>query len=278
MLWTKCCLLHSGVPVHLYYLPVWGFSWCFRNASRCITYYLQVTCTHKWPSVPHVEFKESARCKYKMRHVWVTKSMDAATARDHWLRCRHRLWLQLPLPLSLILFGSSRSQWICNDCAGFWIRDGGRQVVKTTERSGSASNAGCWAGYNATHCVCLYGSAGRWCVTTTCTRHGGWSNYWPSVCSGRGGSHALSDICNARIVQQSWGGGVLTLDCRGYETPSLRGIPFASQYGNASLSRRKLRISRRPMLLLIMTSSKTSNISCDQSRVRVRALGRYILI
>jgi len=33
--------------------------------------------------------------------------------------------LQLPLPLSLILFGNSRSEWICNDRMGFSIRDGG---------------------------------------------------------------------------------------------------------------------------------------------------------
>jgi len=76
--------------------------------------------------------------------------MDAVTAGDHRLRCRHRLHLQLPLPLSLILFSSSQSEWICNDRAGFWIRDGGRQVLKTSERSGSDNNAGCGAGYNAT--------------------------------------------------------------------------------------------------------------------------------
>jgi hypothetical protein len=117
---------------------------------RCITYHLQVACTHKRPSVPHIELHESARCKYKTRHVCVTKSMDAATAGDHRLRCRHRLRLQLPLPLSLIPFCSSCSQWICNGRTGFWIRDGGSQVFKTAERSGSVSNAGCEAGYNAT--------------------------------------------------------------------------------------------------------------------------------
>jgi len=57
--------------------------------------------------------------------------MDAATARDHWSRCSHRLHLQLPLPLSLISFCSLRLQWICNDRLGFWIRDGGSQVFKT---------------------------------------------------------------------------------------------------------------------------------------------------
>jgi len=76
--------------------------------------------------------------------------MDASTAGDHLLRCRHRLQLQLPRPLSLIPFFNSRSQLIWNGHAGFWIGDGGRQVFKTTERSGSASNAGCEAGYNVT--------------------------------------------------------------------------------------------------------------------------------
>jgi hypothetical protein len=63
------------------------------------------------------------------------------------LRFRHRLQLQLPQPLSLISFCSSRSQWIGNGRADFSIRDGGRLVFKTAERSGSASNAGCEAGY-----------------------------------------------------------------------------------------------------------------------------------
>jgi hypothetical protein len=47
---------------------------------RCITYDLQVTCTHKRPSVPHVDLQEYAHCKYRTRQVSVTKSMDAATA------------------------------------------------------------------------------------------------------------------------------------------------------------------------------------------------------
>jgi len=64
----------------------------------------------------------------------------AMTAGDHRERCRHRLRLQYPLPLSLIPLCSSRPQWICNDCAGFWIGDGGRQVCKTAERSGSLNN------------------------------------------------------------------------------------------------------------------------------------------
>ena len=33
---------------------------------------------------------------------------------------------------------------------GFWIRDGGRPVFMTAERSGSVSNAGFEAGYTAT--------------------------------------------------------------------------------------------------------------------------------
>jgi len=197
--------------------------------------------------------------------------MDAVTAGDHWWRCRHRLQLQLPLPLSLILFCSLCSEWICNDRAGFWIRDWGTQVFKTSESSGSDNNAGCGAGYNATR----WGSSGCWCATTACTRRGGWSIHWLSVCSGQGRSQALLDICNTRIVQQRWGGGVLTFDCRGYGNPSLRGIPLANQYGNASLSRRKLRIPRRPTLYLILTISNTSNILYDWRRVRVRALGMH---
>jgi hypothetical protein len=75
--------------------------------------------------------------------------MDTATAGDRGSRCRHCLRLQLPLPLSLIPFCSSRSQWIFNDAEGLCIRDGGRQAFKTAVRSGSASNAGCRAEYNA---------------------------------------------------------------------------------------------------------------------------------
>jgi len=196
--------------------------------------------------------------------------MDAVTAWDHWSRCSHRLWLQLPMPLSLIHCCSSRSQWICNDRAGFWIRDVGRQVFKTAERSGSASHARCRAGYNATHGVCLWGSSRCWCI-----RRGGWSFYWPWLCSRRGGSDVSSDICIARIIQWRWGGGVLTLDCRGYGTPSLRGIPVASWYVNVSLCRGKLKISWWPTLLLILTMRKTLNILYDRRGVRVRALMRH---
>jgi len=221
---------------------------------------LQFTCTHKWPSVPHVELQEPARCNYKTGHVGVTKSMDDATTGDHWSRCRHLQRLQLPVPLHLILFRSSHSQWIFNVCTGFWIRDEGRHVVKTAESSGSASNAECWDGYNAMRWVCLYGSAGSCCVMAGCTWCGGCSHYWPSLCSGQGGGHGLCDICNARIVQQRWGGGVLSLDCTRYGTPFLRGIPLASRYGNASLGGMTLRILWRPTLLLFLTISKTSNI------------------
>jgi len=266
MLWTKCCFAALRCSSTSLLSTGMGLQRMLCNASRCITYCLRVTCTHKRPSVPHVELQESACCKYRARHVGVTKSMDAVTAGDHWSRCRHRLRLQLPLPLSLIPRCSSRSQWICNDRAGFWIRDEGRQVFKTTERSGSASYAGCRAGFNATRWFCLWGSTGCWCVTTACTQRGGWSNYWPLLCSRQG------DICTTRIVQRRLGGDVLTLDCRGYGTPSLRGIPLASWYGNASNSRGKLRMPRRPTLLLILT---TSNISYDWWRDRVRALGRY---
>jgi len=195
--------------------------------------------------------------------------MDSATAGDHWWRCRHHLRLQLPLPLSLIPFCSSRSQWICHGRTGFWIQDGGRQVFKTTERSGSASNAGCEAGYNWMHWVCLWGSSRCWCATIACTRHGGCCNHWPSLCSGRGYCHALNHICHARVVRRRWGGRVLTRDHRGYGTPSLRRIPLASRCGNASLSRGKLRIPQRPMLLVFL------NNSYDWSHARVRAFGMH---
>jgi len=201
--------------------------------------------------------------------------MDAITAADHRSRRRHCLQLQLPLPVSLIPFCSSHSQWICNDRPGLWIRDGGRHVLKTTERSGSASNAGGGTGYNATCWVWLWSSSGRWCAMRTCTGRGGWSIYWPSLCSARGQSHTLSDICNARIVLRRWQGGVRTLNYRGYRTPSFRGIPLASWYGNASISRGKLTIPQRPTLVLILTISKTSNISYYRSSVTEWAIGMH---
>jgi len=114
---------------------------------------------------------------------------------------------------------------------------GFRLVFNTGERSGSASNTGYGAGYNATGWVSLWGSSGCWCATTACTRRGGWSIYCPSLCSKRGGNHMFSDICNARIVQRRWGGGVLTMDFKGYGTPSLRGIPPGSLYGTVPLTR-----------------------------------------
>jgi len=268
-------LLHSGVPVRLYFLRVWGVSLCFCNESHCITYHLQVACTHQWPSIPHSKLQESACCKFKTRQVRLTKSIDAATAGVHWSRCRHCMRLQLPLPLSLIRFCSSCLQWICNYREGFWIRDEGRQVFKTAGRSGSASNAKCMAGYNTTRWICRWLSSRCWCITTACTRRGGWTIYWRLQCSWSGGSHALSDIDNARIFQLRWGRGFLTLDCRRYGTPSLRGIAIASRYGNASLSRGQLRMSRGPTLLLILTISKSSNIVYDWRFFRVRAVGRH---
>jgi len=201
--------------------------------------------------------------------------MDAATAADHWSRCRHRLRLQLPLPLSLIRFCSTRLQWICHDCTAFWIRDGGREVFKMPERSGSASNAGCRAAYNVMCWVCLWGSSRCCCATTACTQHSGWSIYWQSLCSRWGGSYALSGIWNTRIVYQRWGGGVWVLDSWVYETPSLREITLTSQCGNTSHSSGKLRITLRPTLLLFVTICKTSNIWYNRSCARVTAVGRY---
>ena len=179
-------------------------------------------------------------------------------------------------PLSLISLCSSCSQWICNDCAGSKIRDGGRQLFKTAERSGSPSNARYVGGYNATRWVCLCGSSGSWSAVTACSRcGGGWRLDRPSLCTRRGGSHTFSDICNARIVQRRCGGGVLTWDWRGYGTHSLTEIPLASRYGNPSLRKRKWRIPRRPMVWLIPMICKTPRISYDRSCVRVRSLGRH---
>ena len=70
----------------------------------------------------------------------------------------------------------------------------------------------------------------------------------------------------------------MTLDCRNYGSASLSVIPNASRYGSASLSRRKLAISGRPTLLLILTMSKTWNISYDGSCLNERALGWHCLI
>ena len=147
-------LLHRSVPVCLNSLRMWSFSWCFRNASRWITYHLHVACTLNWQSVPYIKLQEAACGEYKTRHVLVTKLMDAVTAREHWLRCRHCLQLQLPLLLPLILVCSLCAQWNWNGPAGFFIRDWDRQVIKTAESSGSATNARCGAGYNAMCWVC----------------------------------------------------------------------------------------------------------------------------
>jgi hypothetical protein len=68
------------------------------------------------------------------------------------------------------------------------------------------------------------------------------------------------------------------VDCRGYVTPSLRGIALVNRYGKASLSRQKLKTPQRPMHLLNVMMSKTSNISYDWRSIRVRALGRIIQI
>ena len=183
----------------------YGSSICHCRASvntfeTCRGAYLtisKVLALIKRLSVPHVKLQESARWKDKTRHVFVPKSMDAATAGDHWRRCRPCLQLQLPLSLYLILDSSLHSEWICNDRVGCWIRGAGRQVFKTAERSGSDSNAWSGAGYNAT----CWGSSGCWCATTACTWHGGWSIYRLSLCSGQGESHTFNDICKARIVQ-----------------------------------------------------------------------------
>jgi len=155
-----------------------------------------------------------------MRQVWVTKSIDAVTAGGHRSRCWERLCLQWPLPQSMSLFCTWLSQWICNDCADFWIRDGGRQVVMATVRSECDSNDGCGAGYTTTHWLCLWGAAGCWCVTPSCTWRCGERNYQPTRCSRNSGRLRWIDIRHTRIVQRRWRGGVLTLNCTGNGTLS----------------------------------------------------------
>jgi len=62
------------------------------------------------------------------------------------------------------------------------------------------------------------------------------------------------------------------------ELPPWEEFLSPASYRNASLSRGKLRIPCRPTGLLILTISKTSNISYDRRRDRVRAMGRHHLI
>jgi hypothetical protein len=85
----------------------------------------------------------------------------------------------------------------------------------------------------------------------------------------------LSNICNASIVQQRSEGGMLTFDCTGYGTPSLKGIPLSCRYGNMSLTSGKVRIPHRAMLWLSLMISKTFNILYDRRCDRVRALGSH---
>jgi hypothetical protein len=62
---------------------------------------------------------------------------------------------------------------------------------------------------------------------------------------------------------------------RSNATSCLRGIRLAIRYGNASLSRLKLRNARMTILLLIVTIGNSSNTSYGQSRVKVRVLGSH---
>jgi hypothetical protein len=110
-----------------------------------------------------------------------------------------------------------------------------------------------------------------WCTTTAYTLGRSWRIYWQSLYSRCGGSYRLIDIGNTRIVQQRSGGGVLTLDCRGYRTATLREIQLTSRYGNAFLTRQQLRITLLSTLVLIHMIYQTSNIVYIGSSVRVRA-------
>jgi hypothetical protein len=195
----------------------------FPMCQVCITYCLQVACTDNQWSVPHIEHQESGHGKYKTRHVWVTKCIDTETVRQLGLRCRHHLRFDLPLPQSLIGFCRSHSQWMYNDCPGFWIRDGGRHDLKTAERIGSDRIAGCSAGYRGMCWLHMWGSS-----RSVCTRHGSQIIYWLWLWSGQVQSSMVSELSNLSIVQQRWGGGVWPLDFRCHATPSLRGIPLTS--------------------------------------------------
>jgi hypothetical protein len=70
-----------------------------------------------------------------------------------------------------------------------------------------------------------------------------WINCVPSLCSRWGELHRFSDIWSARTIQQRWGGGVPTLECRATRTSCLRGIPPAGWYRNVSPSRGQVKIS-----------------------------------
>jgi hypothetical protein len=123
--------------------------------------------------------------------------------------------------------------------------------------------------------VCVPGSCWWWCATTTSTQRDSSSLYWSSLGSQQGEGHVLSDMCNTRYVQRIQGNGILTLDWRGYRTPSLRWIPLGSRYGNRSLSRGLLRSSPRHGLGLFLMMGHTSNISYDLSGIGVRASGTH---
>jgi hypothetical protein len=75
------------------------------------------------------------------------------------------------------------------------------------------------------------------------TWHSDWSIYWLLLCSGWSGSRTLIDICNMRMIQRWWGGGVLIVNFGGYGTPSLSGASLASQFGNTSLTMGKLLVA-----------------------------------
>jgi len=103
---------------------------------------------------------ETAICSTcRAREVYQLEEHDASCLGDHiygCCGCQRPLIKVYTLPVVAIAtvsasdsFGSLCLEWICNDCAGFWIRDGGRQGIKTTERSVSDSNAGCKAEYHA---------------------------------------------------------------------------------------------------------------------------------
>ena len=68
------------------------------------------------------------------------------------------------------------------------------------------------------------------------------------------------------------------MECIGYGTPSLRGIPLASRYRKASHCRGMVNIPRRPTLLLILKIIKSSDMHYHRSHVLATAFGMHCAI
>jgi hypothetical protein len=62
----------------------------------------------------------------------------------------------------------------------------------------------------------------------------------------------------------------MTLDCQGYGTPAMRGIPLTSRYATVSHFSGKLGISGMSKRLVNLTINRPLNILYDWSRVSMR--------